>query len=119
MKAISRREWTYVLEQDKEKPVETQSVFHLKHLSRGTYKAIVDGAGSMKGEINFAGAVGDRILNECLVTWENMIDPDTGETIPFPSKVDAALDHLPGMVRAELAMEAFHRQNISEASRKN
>ena len=118
MKALSRRHWTYVLEADKTVSEEEQTIFHLKNVSRALYTSIMDGADAA-GRLNFSGSVSNRILKETLIGWENLTDPDTDQPIPFPEKADAALEMLPGVVRAELAAQVFARQTLTEEQRKN
>lgn len=118
MKTNSKKNWTHVLEADQKLPVEEQSVFHLKPLSRGTFRVIADAAG-MTGEPRFAGSHGEMMLKECLFAWENVRDPDTCEHVAFPDKPAAAIELLPGVAVAELAVKIWERAMLADADRKN
>jgi len=112
----------YILECDKDQPVEKQTTFYIKPLSAKQSASLQD---SMKFSGSGEGAsmtnIGSNTLEMVkigLVGWENFKD-EVGNEIKFLKDMDANLDRLAVSYRYELAGKIMELSNLSEPEAKN
>ena len=118
MKALGTGRWRYIDESEKDLPKEQQTVFWLKNVGSRTFGLVMDSCDMRTGEVNLSGTMGRLICAECLVDWENFTG-DEGKQIPFPDKIEAALDLIPGEARTRMARRIFDQNRLGEQDRKN
>ncbi len=72
-----------VLEGDKGNPDEP--AFFARNISVGAFTSIMEVLTHIKEEDSAAAqfTAAFAVVSKCIVDWENMFDPDTGEDIPF------------------------------------
>jgi hypothetical protein len=108
-----------VLESDADKPADSRPTFYFRALSGRKWREaarISDGLERHKDSFVAIEQLYDALLWG-LVDWENMIDPDTGEPIPFdPAELDAILQPPEA---AELVPKMLGVGQLTRAERKN
>ena len=107
-----------VLKSDQAKPAETRPTFEYRYLTGRQWRQ-VGAAQDRLDEGTGAAEIVDTIYEAArvgLVGWRNMIDPETGQEIPFDP---AALEDLIGISEAQEIILAVLSQTPNAAEKKS
>ena len=110
------RTFPVILETDQNKP-EPRPTFYFKYLSGREWKSVAELSDQLFGAASGAAAI-DLIfgsLAKGLVSWENMVDPDTHDPIPFNV---TELDSIITLTEAHELMEKFRNQGLEVEDKK-
>lgn len=115
---VPEKRWPYVLKADRDKPVEQQTTFHLKALSRREMAVVLSTIGNDKPVHAQQAAMELGIAG-----WDNYPHPETGAPIPFETKDGkpdpANLEWIPFDLWDELSTAIIKRNELTEEDRKN
>ena len=110
------RTFPVVLEIDENKP-DPKPTFYFRYLNGREWREVAELSDRMFAATSGAEAI-DKVyesLAKGLTGWENMVDPTTGELIPFDVK---DLDRIVTLTEAHELMEKFRNQGIGADDKK-
>jgi len=117
--AYSIKPRPFVLEEDRDKPEEEQTVFQLKGLTQDEWDAVIPLIGGKNADsITLLGSTASKICRYTLGGWDNLKDEE-GEIVPFSKKMKDNLNHLSAGQRMEIAVEALNRNQLNKEDEKN
>lgn len=101
-----------VLDCDHDKPAATQPAFFVKAFSARAWRTVTAETETPKSNLDHA----IEVVQMALVDWVNMVDPDTGQPIPFSAD---SLDQVCGPGEcAELFQKLIEQTMLSAADKK-
>ena len=122
MKAIDpNKPINYIPKEDRNKPKEEQTIFHVKFLTAGNNASLRDetydvvGTGKQRKEMLKTGTTELKALRIGLKGWDNFIGDDE-EPVQFDAEqIDKMLDMIPPVVRTEISDFIRGESNLDDS----